>query len=139
MGSQSGRTGAVRLIVVVILTLGWHLAGLTAEQEPTLQDAINARTEVTVLRQEAAKLDAEILVPMRKVIAKGEAQEMAAHILLTKDKYGETVKACNQAAAYYRQALDGRKVLEKLAEVRRKTDRARLLRSTPTAMSRPPI
>ena len=95
--------------------------------EATLQDAIKARTEVTVLREEVGELDPDVRRPMRKVIAKGEAQQMAGNILLMKDKYEEAVAAYGKAAAFYRQALNGRKILERLAEARKKASRARML------------
>ena len=97
------------------------------DKEPTLQDAIKARTEVMFLREEVGELDADVRGPMRKVITKGDAQQMAGNILLTKDKYAEAVEAYGKAAGFYRQAIHGRKILERLAEARKKASRARML------------
>ena len=119
-------------VVALALVSGWLLFACAqgapgAGKEARLDDAIRARTEVTVLMQEMAELPRDVRRPMRKLIAKGEAQQMAGNILLTKDKYAEAVKAYGLAAAFYRQALDGRKILKRLAEAHRKVDRARML------------
>jgi len=128
--TQTAWMAAVRVAALLVAAVVFSQRSQAAEKEATLQDAINARAGVTVLAQEVAGLDAEILAPMRKVVAKAEAQQMAANIFLGKDKYAEAVKAYAEAAAFYRQALDGRKLLERLAEARAKVERARLLVET---------
>ncbi|HUW83277.1 MAG TPA: SUMF1/EgtB/PvdO family nonheme iron enzyme [Phycisphaerae bacterium] len=97
------------------------------QKEVTLEDAIEARTDVSVLAEEAATLDAEIRTFMRKVIAKAEGKQMEANIYLTKDRYADSVTSYQAAGALYRQAIDGRKVLERLADAIKKSQRARML------------
>ncbi len=126
------RGGRSRLGVLAILTLLAVARAASAQadkakQEVTLQDAIKARTEVTLARQEVDDLSADVRGPMRKLIGKGGAKEMEGNIFLTKDKYAEAVDAFQQAAALYQQAVDGKKVLERLATARRKVARAKLL------------
>ena len=96
-------------------------------KEATLQDAIKARTETTVLMEEVAEMDPDLRRLMRKVIAKAEGQQMAGDILLTKDHYGEAVDAFAEAVRIYRQALDGSKLLEGLVAAERKMARSRML------------
>jgi len=97
------------------------------QKQVTLKDAIEARTDVSVLADEAATLDAEIRTFMRKVIAKAEGKQMEANIYLTKDRYADSVTSYQAAAALYRQAIDGRKVLERLADAIKKSRRAAML------------
>jgi tetratricopeptide (TPR) repeat protein len=92
-------------VVFVLFALAAPLRGQEAGKEASLQDAIKARTDVTVLMQEVAELDAAVRRAMRRVIAQAEGQQMAGNILLMKDKYAEAVEAYEKAAALYRQAL----------------------------------
>lgn len=118
---------AVLALAVLAAVPAFSARAEGAEKEATLQDAIKARTDVTMLRAEVDELPADIRRPMRKVVAKGEAKEMEGNILLTKDKYGEAVEAFGSSAALYRQALEGKKLLERLAAAARKANRAKLL------------
>jgi len=117
-------------IVVTALALG---ASAAEEKEATLHDAIRARTEVMLLQRDLGDLKPEVRRPMRKVIAKGDAQQMAGNILLTKDRYSEAVRAYREAGVLYRRALDGKVVLERLAEARAKVQRARMLAAASAA------
>jgi len=92
-----------------------------------LQEALKARTEVTAVQEEIIGLDADIRQAMRKVLAKAEAKQTAGNIMLTKDRYVEAVTEYNEAVRLYRQVVDGRKQLEKLAEAQRAVDAARTL------------
>jgi len=123
------RTGIrlVSLAAVGIALVVAHGAALGQQKEVKLEDAIKARTGVTVAAEEAGALNADIRVLMRKVIAKAEGKQMEGNIYLTKDKYAEAVASYEAAAALYRQAIDGRKVLERLGEAVSKADRARML------------
>jgi len=123
------RTGIrlVSLAAVGIALVVAHGAALGQQKEVKLEDAIKARTGVTVAAEEAGALNADIRVLMRKVIAKAEGKQMEGNIYLTKDKYAEAVASYGAAGALYRQAVDGRKVLERLGEAVRKADRARML------------
>ena len=100
----------------------------------TLQDAIQARAEVAVLKEDAGDLAVDVRRPMRRVIAKAEAQQTAGNILLMKEDYAEAIRAYRAAAALYRRALDGRRILRRLAKARKLAARARMLAeaSTPT-------
>lgn len=127
VGRKRASWGLVIGVGVLLFGAGWGRALAGAAKEATLQDVIKARTDVMMLLQEVAELPADVRGPMRKVIVKAEAEQMAANILLTKDKYTESVEAFDRASALYRQALGGKKLLERLGDVRRKVDRARLL------------
>ena len=120
------------LLAIVVTALALS-ASAAEEKEATLHDAIRARTEVMLLQQDLEDLKPEVRRPMRKVIAEGDAQRMAADILLTKDRYTEAVKAYAEAGVLYRRALDGKVVLEHLAEARAKVTRARLLAAASAA------
>jgi formylglycine-generating enzyme required for sulfatase activity len=106
------------------------VAEKTSAKETTLQDAIKARTEVVLLAAEAAELSVEVRTAMRRVLAKAEGQHLAASILLTTDDFDEAVKAFSEAEALYRHALDGRQVLEQVAQARKKAERARAMAET---------
>jgi len=117
-------------IVVTALALG---ANAAQEKEATLHDAIRARTKVMLLQRDLEDLKPEMRRPMRKVIAKGDAQQMAANTLLTKDRYSEAVRAYREAGVLYRRALDGKAILERLAEARAKVQRIRILAAASAA------
>ena len=89
---------------------------LAADKDVTLQDAIKARTDLTVLMMDAMELTPDVRDPMRKLLAKADGKQMEGNIFLTKDKYAESVKSFKEAAELYRKALDGKKVLERLAQ-----------------------
>jgi len=107
--------------------IGWIQTAVAEQKEVTLLDAIKARTDLTVLMEELKELPPDVRQTMRKVIAKAEAQQMGANILLNKDKYADAVKAYDEAASSCRQAINARKVLERLDEARWKAERARVL------------
>ncbi|MFH1732490.1 MAG: SUMF1/EgtB/PvdO family nonheme iron enzyme, partial [Planctomycetota bacterium] len=118
---------SIAFVCFAAITVLASVAQVSHAAEATLQDAIKARTEVIVLREEVGELDAGLRRSLRKVIAKGEGQQLAGNTLLTKDKYAEAVEAYGKAAVFYRQALNGRKILERLAETRKKASRASML------------
>ena len=115
------------LAVLGTALLGLHESAWGQQKETKLEDAIKARTDVTVLAEEAAALAPDIRSFMRKVIAKADGKQMEGNIYLTKDKYADAVASYQAAGALYRQAIDGKKLLERLGEAVKKADRARML------------
>ncbi len=95
-----------------------------------LRAAIDSRTEVTVLQDECAQQNVEVLDIMRKVVAKAEAKSTEGNILLTKDRYAEAVTAFKESATLYRQVIDGRKLLTRLVDAERAVAAARVLAET---------
>jgi formylglycine-generating enzyme required for sulfatase activity len=126
------RQSVVRWATVVAALLLFWAPGCSSgasnsQATGNLDAAIKARTQVTELAYEAAALDAQIRSAMRKVLAKAESKQMEGNIYLTKDKYGEAVQSFEAAVVLYRQVVDGKKVLERLAESEKKVSRARKL------------
>jgi len=122
-----GRWVAVVAAALLFWTPGCSSGASNSQTTGNLEEAIKARTKVTELAYEAAGLDAEIRSAMRKVLAKAEAKQVEGNIYLTKDKYGEAVQSFEAAVVLYRQVVDGKKVLERLAEAEKKVSRARKL------------
>ena len=114
------------LALLAIGAAGPPLA-LAAQKEVTLQDAIKARTEVTLLMEDVADLPADLRRPLRRIIADADAQQLAGNLLLKKESYAEAREAFEKAAALCRQAINGQKLLDQLAAARRKAALARLL------------
>lgn len=124
---------AQKWLLAIVATALALAASAAEEKDATLHDAIRARTEVMLLQQDLKDLKPEVRRPMRKVIAKGDAQQMAANILLTKDRYSEAARAYREAGVLYRRALDGKAILERLAEARAKVQRVRILAAASAA------
>ena len=99
----------------------------SGQAESTLQEAVKARTEVTVLADKIPELDSEVRSAMQKVLAKADGLQMEGNIFLTKDGYSDAVESFEKAAGLYRQVLDGKKVLKQLSEARQKSARTRAL------------
>jgi formylglycine-generating enzyme required for sulfatase activity len=114
-------------LATIVLSVGVCGFAGKARAESSLEDAIKARTDIAVLTEEVRQLPADVRGPMRKVITKAEAEDLAGNLFLTKDKYGDAVASFQRAATLYRQALDGKKVLERLATAYRKAERAKML------------
>lgn len=119
----------MRMIWLLLIACGLAmLAGAQATSaQATLQDAIKARTEVVLLQQEVERLDRDIIEMMRKVIAKADGKQIEGNILLTKEKYGDSVLAFQEATRLYRGVIDGRKLFDKLAKAVRDVAALRLL------------
>jgi len=92
-----------------------------------LQEAIRARTEAIVRQREAGDLDADVLRAMRKTRATADSKQVEGNVLLTKDRYGESVAAFHEATRLYGLVVDGRKLLERLAKAQQYVTVARLL------------
>ncbi|MCX7005051.1 MAG: SUMF1/EgtB/PvdO family nonheme iron enzyme [bacterium] len=136
---QTGRMMGIAGMCVLLLAL----AGCSRAQSDApsaqgkLEDAIKARTDVTVLRDElAASALREItregalskaVQARRKIVARGESKQEEGNILLTKDRYIDSAEAYKQAAKFYRQALDWDKVEKKLSKAEQAVVTARML------------
>jgi len=102
-----------------------------------LEDAIKARTDVTVLRDELATsalreitregVQSKAVQARRKIFARGESKQEEGNILLTKDRYTDAAEAYKEAAKFYRQALDWDKVEKKLSKAEQAVVTARML------------
>ncbi len=77
-----------------------------------LQDAINLRTEVTLLAAQIKDLDQDVQSVVGPVLAKAKAEREAADTYFTDNKYPEAVEGFKKAADLYRKALSGHKVIE---------------------------
>jgi formylglycine-generating enzyme required for sulfatase activity len=137
-GLWNGRgLGAARVAAAVVVWMGLGAVGCGqgaggrkpggATATGDLKAAIESRTEVTVLQQDCVQQNAEVLDIMRKVVAKADAKATEGNILLTKDRYGEAVAAFKESAGLYRQVIDGRKLLTRLADAERAANAARVL------------
>jgi formylglycine-generating enzyme required for sulfatase activity len=93
----------------------------------TLQDAIRARTEVTLLAKKVADPHGMGYEPLRRDLAKAKAQQKAASDLLMMGKYDHAVKAFTLAKVLYRKALEGSQGMDRVAESRRQAERARAM------------
>ena len=122
-----GRWAAVLAASLLFWGPGCSSGASAPQATGNLDEAIKARTKMTEVADEAARLDRDIQTAMRKVLAKAENKAMEGNIYLTKDKYGEAVQSFDAATALYRKVVDGKKVLEQLAEAEKKVSRARKL------------
>jgi len=131
---RKGRVGAGRgAVLALCVVLVVSLTGCSKASEGagsgsgTLNDAIKARTDASLLSVDVLKLDNDVRDVMRKTITKAESKEMEGNILLTKDRYAQAVEAYKEASTLYEQALDGKKVMKDLADAKAKAERAAVL------------
>ncbi|MCG3173235.1 MAG: Hercynine oxygenase [Myxococcota bacterium] len=121
------RCGFTAVLLAVVLIFGCDSRSSGSGTKADLHQAIKARTEAALLQQEAERIPGDVLEAMRKVMVKAEAKQAEGNILLTKDRYDEALTAFDESASLYQKVVDGRKVLEKLDQVRSETAAARLL------------
>lgn len=101
----------------------------------TLLDAVNARTDATVLRRRAKELDPAVLAVMERIMLSAETRMRDGNQLLTRERYPQSVQAYNDASAYYRGVLDSSDLLDRLAMTQDEVAKARLVASIFTDVS----
>lgn len=127
--------------MMLAFLLLWSCACDSKSQRPgasgSLDEAIKARTDLNAAKARMAKLvDHEVMIGMRKVVAKATEHELRGNILLDKDQYDKAVEAFNEAAKLYTRVADATYFLERIAKAREFVARAKALVDSSTPSER---
>ncbi len=123
------RITLVLILLSIGMIMGSAFGGEINSDGVTLQEAIEARTNVTLLAEEVADPRAEVRRLMRRELEKAKAHLEAANTLLAKGEYDKAIKAFAEVETLYRRVLEGSAEVERMAEAQRKAEHARVMAS----------
>ncbi|GEM_PF-3271791 len=101
----------------------------------TLLDAVNARTDATILRRRANDLEPKVREVMARHLSNAEMRMRDGTKQLTRELYPEAVQAYHDASAYYRGVLDSGDVLDRLSQAQDEVERGSMIGSIFTDVS----